>query len=238
MAEVSRPSEIPKWMWEYVLKAIKDHNFDSSHDQRHFVNVYNYAKALMDAGEPFEWVSPDGSGSRERAYRIVLHAAFLHDIIDRKYVDEKVAIVRMIVEFMEQNYPMTDIACITEMISNMSFSKRKARRAAGEPEFGQSELVVPLRLLCDADALDAYRVERVIAYQNSKHPGDAITVARWCKTIFVKRVLIYLSHNFIQTPTARMLALPMHAKVAKFVEENYPDVIVDGVATPMEMFDY
>lgn len=224
---MQRPEGIPKWMWEYALEEIRVNKFDSSHDMTHFVNVYNYAKTLMDAGEPFEWTS---SGCNVRARRIVLHAAFFHDMIDRKYVNVQLAIEKMIKEFEEQLYPRADLITLIELISNMSFSKRKARRLAGEPEFDREELVDALKLLCDADALDAYRVQRVTAYQHSKYPEDTETAKRWCKTILVKRVLIYLSLNFIQTPTARALAEPMHAEVAKFVAENYSD--------DLEMFDY
>lgn len=224
---IFRPDEIPKWMWVYVLKEIRDNNFDSSHDERHFVNVYTYARFLMDAGEPFDW---EGSGCKERARRIVLHAAFLHDVIDKKYVEPTNALRRLTRELKEQLYPRNDSKVLTRLICNMSFSKRKAHRLAGEPEFDRQELTAPLKLLCDADALDAYRVERVSAYQNSKYPDDPETARRWCKTILIKRVLIYLSENYIQTPTGRTLAEPMHADVKRFVEKTFE--------SNLEMFDY
>lgn len=236
MENITRPSEIPEWMWEYVKKVTK--NFDSSHDLQHFVNVYNYTDLLIDAEENFDIKGLEDYGdeslNQKRTRKILLHAAFLHDVIDRKYVNEQSSIDDMYREFSERGYPMEDLATILLLIINMSFSKRKARRLKGKSDFKITKnswwLQRSLEILCDADMLDAYRPERVVTYQNTKHPNDVLKIDKWCKTIFVKRILAYLPENYITTETARKLAVEMHRKIEKFVEEHYPE--------DMEMFDY
>lgn len=226
---VKRPVEIPKWMWEYAERQVKEYNFDSSHDMEHFVNVFYYVSYLISQGERYSlpWCGdhPDG---KKRSRRIVLQAAFLHDLIDRKYVDEKDAIIRLRREFIDQNYPDADMIDVIDIITHMSFSKRKERRNQGKEDFKSKSDA--LAIVCDADILDAYRPERVIAYQNSKYPNDPETARKWSKTILVKRVLRYLPENYLFTATARKIAEQMHKLVEKYVVEHFPDDV--------EMFDY
>ena len=202
------------WLIKYAEEVIDKYNFDSSHDMQHFQNVYNYSKDIVDNDYPY--ITLIENISREDSLIILYNAAFCHDLIDDKYVDSKKAIKDLKNMFLINGYNEEHLDIIIFLISNMSFSKQR---------FG---VIVPekyqliLNILSDADKLDAYRPERVVAYQERKNT-DAETTKSWIKTILVKRVLKY-KDEWLQTDYSKKICVEMHNKVQKYVEDNYKNV--------------
>lgn len=225
---------IPKWMKKYALHTIKKYKMDSSHDLTHFYNVARFADYIMKTNYQDIFIT---------TRRLLIHAAFVHDLIDKKYMLEEEGIANLVAEFQSQCYPRDDIGVLIILIKNMSYSVRKEKIRNGEdpysfddsdcPPFwsyleGKNILQTLLKILCDADQLDAYRPERIIQYQSEKSCqlfGAIIPqyVDSWSKTIMVKRVLKYLPGDFIQTPAALEIARILHPLLEKYVKENYPD---------------
>jgi len=199
-----------KWLIEYAEKVIIKHNFDSSHDMQHFINVYNYSKDIVTNDYPN--ISLIEGISREDSLNILYHAAFSHDLIDDKYVDSEIAIEDLKKVFLKNGYNREHLDIIVFLISNMSFSKQ--RKGITIPE--KYKLIIDI--VSDADKLDAYRPERVVAYQKRK-AYDEETSKKWIKTILVKRVLKY-KDEWLKTDYAKKICVDMHKKVEKYVEDN------------------
>lgn len=221
--------DIPDWLYQYATKVLRDANFDSSHDMTHFLNVYNFAKQII-SEEEGELIS---GLPNEIAKEIILYAAFIHDVVDSKYVNSDLAVKNLKQLFAENNYDSGRADIIIYLISHMSFSKRIKRKKDGLPLIEPGRLHLAMSIVCDADQLDAYRIERAIAYQHHKfgnleEPEKTKKINGYIKTILVKRVLLY-KDEFMNTDTGKRLAIEPHEKVVKYLSENLKDA---------ELFDY
>lgn len=209
--------EIPIWLWDYAKYIVEKHNFDSSHDINHFVNVYNYTQTIIDNDFSDNDISLIDNVSREDSIKICLHAAFCHDLIDSKYVDSKKALEELKSVFLSNQYNEEHLNIIVFLIDNMSFSKQRYGKQSIPQQYQ-----IAMDIISDADKLDAYRVERVVAYQEHKNKNEKIN-KMWIKTILVKRVLEY-KDKWLKTNYAKSIAPPLHDTVQKYVDENLFDV--------------
>ena len=116
--------QIPNWLWDYAEYVVEKHNFDSSHDLNHFVNVYNYTQKIIDIDYNND-ISLIDMVSREDSIIICLHAAFCHDLIDSKYVDSKKSLEELKSVFLSNQYNKEHLDIIVFLIDNMSFSKER-----------------------------------------------------------------------------------------------------------------
>lgn len=213
--------QIPTWLWDYAKHIVDKHNFDSSHDLNHFMNVCNYTQKIIDIDYNND-ISLIDMIPREDSIKICLYGAFCHDLIDSKYVDSKKSLEELKSIFLYNGYKEEYLDIIAFLIDNMSFSKQRYGKQ-NIPEKYQ----IAMNIVSDADKLDAYRVERVIAYQENKNNDEKINKT-WIKTILVKRVLEY-KDKWLKTNYAKSIAPPLHDKVKKYVDEFLTDV---------EMCDY
>jgi hypothetical protein len=202
---------------------------DSSHDQLHFHNTAKYAfqivTDILASEESVKLIK--GQENRESIEQIVL-AAYCHDLIDEKYMeDQKEAIAKLRHIFLKNGFSPDGFEVILYIITHISFSKRKLRKEQGLPLFEEHPYKFASQIVCDADQLDAYRVERVIEYQKT-HPNSSVHWKVWCKTLLVKRVLRYIS-DYMNTESAKRIAQDLHKNVQHIVDTEFVGV---------EMIDY
>lgn len=210
--------DIPLWLWYYADKVSR--NFDKSHDMYHFVNTYTYAKQII--YEDYKDIAIIPDISIEDGRKIVYHASFCHDLIDGKYMDVKIALGELRQVFIENGYNPEHLEIILFLINNMSFSKQRLGNQNIPEKYS-----LALNIVSDADKLDAYRIERIVTYQNTKNTDPEATV-KWIKTILVKRVLEYRK-KWLKTPYAMKISEGMHNDVVEYVEKNLK---------ALDMFDY
>lgn len=227
---------VPRWLRFYAEECISKHGYDSSHDMQHFDNVCNYAKQIVDEDYPTGTLV-EGM-KREDSILLLIIACFSHDLIDTKYVNGEEAVKQLIAKYREfccmealtwfiagGGYELPeglDVETWIFLIENMSYSK-EVKGGVVVPD----RLRLIMSILRDADKLDAYRVERVIAYQSRKCNTETERLG-WIKTILVKRILMY-KDKWLKTACAKRLAPPLHLVVEEYVNENLKDV---------EMFEY
>ena len=218
---------IPEWLFNFANKVIFENNMDSSHDQLHFINTAKYAYKIVNSSEikNKEYIIKDFDfiDSEE----IIVLSAYCHDLIDSKYMDEEKGIKNLKDVFINNGYSESKLNVIFYIITHISFSKRRKREKEGLPLFEEHAYKFASQIVCDADQLDAYRVERIISYQNTKGLSDLET-KQWCKTILVKRILKYIE-KYMNTKIAKTIAQDMHDKVQEIVNTEYIGV---------EMMDY
>lgn len=217
---------IPKYLLNYGNRVILTYNMDMSHDQVHFINTAEYAYRLLNSDEIKNKTIIDGY-NRKDVEEIIILSAYCHDLIDSKYMDEDEGLEKLNGVFISNNYSIDKLKIINYIITHISFSKRREREKLGLPLFEDHPYKYASQIVCDADQLDAYRVERIISFQNTKKMNELDT-KKWCKTILVKRVLKYID-TYMNTQTAKEIAQDMHDKVLRIVESDYKD---------LDMFDY
>lgn len=116
----------------YVQQILADDY--SGHDVAHIQRVVHLAKKIQQT-EP---------SSNEF---IVIMAAYLHDVIDDKVIENVAAARQQLIEFMQQqNVYKTDLQAILDIIDHMSFSKNLAEKQS---------LSLEGKIVQDADRLDA-----------------------------------------------------------------------------------
>ena len=211
---------IPEWLFNYAKYVINEYDFDSSHDLTHFQNVCKYAEQIIESDYPTNTLI-EGL-SQEDGLEIVFLAAFSHDLIDDKYMNTQEGVENLKEVYLNNNYPEEYLDIIILLITNMSFSKQRFGKQNVDKKYQ-----LALDIIGDADKLDAYRVERVVAYQQRKN-NDPEVYLGWIKTILVKRVLKY-KDCWLRTNYAKRICVEMHEKVEEYVNENLNEV---------EMFDY
>ncbi len=205
--------KIPEWLKEYSKKVISENNYDSSHDLTHFINTCNYAEYIIQKDFINCELIPDLDW--EDARILILYAAFSHDLIDSKYVDSELYKIKLKNLFLEYNYPEEYVNIILYIIDNISFSKQRKGLQV------KAEYVIAVNIVSDADKLDAYRPERIIAYQNTKS-SDQDTCKNWLKTILTVRVLEY-KDKWLKTAAAKSLAEPLHLQTVEYIEKYLTD---------------
>jgi hypothetical protein len=212
----------PGWVIEFVKATISEFDIDESHGLDHAYNVMSYAQVICyDYVKAGQTLIQDVSNTS--AVEIILISALIHDMCDHKYMDELVGIERIRNVFKERFDDFTVSAIIT-IISNISYSKRIVRRANGLPMISTGELQLATEIVCDADMLDCYNPERCLIYQTIRNPGNESENRKSAKKLLCERVLKYRD-EFINTPSAKSLALPLHNDLVKYIESNLADVV-------------
>jgi HD superfamily phosphodiesterase len=234
--------DIPKWLWEYAETIISKYSFDSSHDMQHFINVYKYSKDIILSDYSYLLIKDSELSNEtniifpkdlqkltnEQIRNIIYHAAFCHDLIDAKYVNSQEEISNLRKVFLANGYDKKHLEIIIFIIDNISYSKQRLGYLQIPLEY---EIFV--NIVSDADKLDAYRIERVIAYQENKHkdldePERTIKNLSWIKTILVKRILTYKDF-WLKTNYAKKISVELHNSVQLYVDTHLSSV---------EMCDY
>ncbi len=228
---------IKQWLWDFATETIAFYNIDSSHGLGHLVNTAVYARLILEEFASRQ-IIPGLSKAEEEG--LIVDAAFTHDLIDKKYMNEHEGIARLTSCLAAHQYGSANIEMLITIISTMSFSHRVARKRAGLVMIEPGPLALAIGIVVDADQLDGYDIERCRTYQINKHFGidtyqtagahvypkklhldDRSRLCRgWIKTILTKRVLRY-KDEYMNTIIGKKLALPLHVKVADYVAQEH-----------------
>lgn len=223
---------IKPWLWDFALETIATYSMDDSHGINHFVNTYNYVNRIIEEDFADAVIIP--YISIEDTKEILGDAAFAHDLIDGKYINEGIGLTRFINVFRKNNYNPYYLDIIVYIITRMSFSKRHARRKNGIVMIEPSPYALAVGIVVDADQLDAYDPERCRVYQETKfarkeyHTMDKDALnelsRRWQATILKNRVLLYRDH-YMNTRCGKKIAAVLHEETSKYVAREFSDVI-------------
>ena len=142
---------------EFILLMSKKYNIDESHNIIHSLNVLNYAHTIYGT----EIHKPQNHFLKEHE-KIIYVSALLHDIADKKYIDEQEGIEE-INNFLIDKVKPTELNIILQIISTMSYSTIKKN---GMPDLGQYQLA--FNIVREADLLTAYDFDRCMIYNLKK----------------------------------------------------------------------
>jgi HD superfamily phosphodiesterase len=177
-------------------------NIDESHALKHSIEVFNFAKKIYES-------EIENDGSLVECKNIIFAAAILHDMCDKKYMNEEEGISE-IKRFVQFYMTEDEINAVVSIITTMSYSKVKVN---GYPNLGKYQMA--FHIVREADLLAAYDIDRCLMFSmfNDKLSyTDALCKA---KILFISRVLTYRSDNLFVTEYSKSLSKTLHNKARK-----------------------
>jgi len=135
------------------------YNIDESHGISHSMNVLHNAYNIY---ENEKLINPQLFAQE----KIIMVSAVLHDLCDKKYMDETEGIC-MIEEFLEDKMDKPEIDITKQIISTMSYSTVKKN---GFPKLGVYQHAY--HIVREADLLAAYDFDRCMLYNIHRLNGN------------------------------------------------------------------
>jgi hypothetical protein len=118
--------------------------------------------------------------------KIIYVSAALHDMCDRKYIDEDLGI-KQIEEFLQDSMDQKEIEITKKIITTMSYSKVKKN---GFPELDEYQQAY--HIVREADLLSAYDFDRCMTYKMKQSNEDFENSFYDAKNLFEERMF---QHN-------------------------------------------
>ena len=166
-------------LFQYVLLATKKYNIDESHGLSHSMNILHFANEIYEA-------EVLNKPTLKEQKRIIYTAAILHDMCDKKYMNEDEGI-EDISNFLSDKMTQVEIDITKNIIQTMSYSKVKVN---GYPDLQEYQLAY--HIVREADLLSAYDFDRCMIYNMNRKDGDIYAAFKEANELFINRVL---KHN-------------------------------------------
>ena len=188
--------------FSFVILTSKNYNIDESHSLKHSMDVFNNANKIYD-------YEVKNNLYLEKQKDIIQVSAILHDMCDKKYMDEKIGVQNI-------NYHMRDymsekeLDIVSNIISTMSYSKVKKN---GYPNLGEYQLAY--HIVREADLLSAYDVDRCTIYQMEHDNSNYVDSLQKVIKLFENRVLKYREDNLFETEYSKERSLFLHEQSEK-----------------------
>jgi HD superfamily phosphodiesterase len=190
-------STLINYAFKFVIETSKKYNIDDSHSLRHSIEVYQFANKIYNNEVIYNPFLKDQKN-------IIMCSAILHDMCDKKYVDEQIGIENMN-EYFKDYFKTEELQVINSIITTMSYSTVKKN---GYPEMEPYNLAY--HIVREADLLAAYDIERCLIFQIIHENGNYTYSLECVKKLFNNRVLQYLPDNLFITEYSKKLALEFH----------------------------
>ena len=198
-------SNIINVAFQYVFNTSKKHNIDESHALKHSMDVFHYANKIVHAEFP-------NNRFLEQQTDIISVSAIVHDMCDKKYVNENNGIIE-IDNFMKDYMNLQQREMVTNIVSTMSYSTVKSK---GYPDLGAYQLAY--HIVREADLLTAYDIDRCIIYGMMKEKLSYTNSAKRAVELFKNRVLKYRDDNLFITDYSKQESLILHNKCLQNIE--------------------
>jgi len=182
-------------IFNFVIYMSAKYNIDESHGLSHSMNVLNFANNIFES----EKVVKPYLNSYEH---IIYAAAALHDMCDKKYMNEKEG-VGEISEFLKESikYTPEDINAVKAIVTTMSYSTVKKN---GFPELGVFQPCY--HIVREADLLSAYDFDRCMIYKMKTEDMTLEDAFIDADDLFSKRVLKHNEDNLFVTNYSKTLS--------------------------------
>ena len=175
-------------LFQFVIITSKKYNIDESHGLSHSMNVLNFAHNIYNSQLP---KSPEIRSQD----KIIYVSAILHDMCDKKYLDEETGI-NEITGFLKETDKLSnkEIAVTKKIIQTMSYSTIKKY---GFPELKNYQTAY--HIVREADLLTAYDFDRCLIYDMYKKDGDIQKAFEHATNLFETRVFTHEDDGLLIT---------------------------------------
>lgn len=192
--------------FHYVMQTSQKFNIDESHALRHSMDVFHFANNIYDSEL---YINP----FLKQQKNIIMCSAILHDMCDKKYVDEKLGINEMN-NFMKHYIQPDELNIINKIISSMSYSTVKKN---GYPNLDNYNLAY--HIVREADLLAGYDVERCIIYQMAQHCDSYVDSLHRANKLFQNRIFRYIEEELFLTDYSKNMSKILHNKALIKIDE-------------------
>jgi len=186
-------------LFNFITLSTKNLLIDESHGIKHSMDILNYAHNIYKNEIKNYPIIKDHE-------RIIYVSALIHDMCDKKYVNENDGIKR-IEKFLQYKIPPYEIKVIKDIISSMSYSTVKKK---GYPKLDEYQMAY--HIVRESDLLCAYDFDRCMIYNICKKKGDINEAFIDSENFFKNRVLKQISDELFLTSYSKILALELHNK--------------------------
>jgi hypothetical protein len=138
--------------------------------------------------------------------KLIYVSAVLHDMCDKKYIDENTGLKEIETFLQEENaLTPTEINMSKQIMSTMSYSKVKQH---GFPIMGGYQKAY--HIVREADLLTAYDFDRCMIYQMNKNGGDLEDAFKNANNLFENRVLKHNEDDLFLFNYSKQESLVLH----------------------------
>jgi hypothetical protein len=184
-------------LFQFVLLITKKYEIDESHGISHSMNVLNYANRIFN----HEKINDPSIKEFEK---IIYVSAVLHDMCDKKYMNEEEGI-NQIEDFLSNKLEPYEIDITKKIVTTMSYSTFKKY---GFPEL--KEYMPAYHIVREADLLSAYDFDRCMIYNMNMKSGNFDDSISDANSLFVNRVLRHNDDGLFITEYSKMNYLELH----------------------------
>jgi len=194
--------ELFNYLFNFVIFTSRLFNIDESHSLKHSMDVFYLSNKIYE--------SELGNNTYLINHKNIINTvSILHDMCDKKYMDEKEGIKR-ITDYLDGKLPQKDIDISIKIMSTMSYSTIKKY---GFPDLGEYQLAY--NIVREADLLASYDFDRCIMYQMLKNNEPYDKSFNDALNIFDNRVFKYNDDKLFTTKYAKNLSKNLHNKALK-----------------------
>lgn len=185
-------------LYNYVITTVSKYNIDESHGLSHSMNILTYANKIYNE----EIIKQSSIKQHEK---IIYIAAILHDMCDKKYMDQNAGI-NDINNFIESLKDDDNVSIVTtveqkiiiDIISTISYSYVKIN---GFPDHGEYQTAY--NIVREADLLCAYDFDRCMIYQIYTQNYSLDNAYKDATQLFNVRMFKHMSDGLLFTQYAR-----------------------------------
>lgn len=194
-------------LFNYVLATTTKHKIDESHGLLHSMEVLRYSNKIFESEvikRPF--IQPHE--------RIIYVSAILHDMCDKKYMNEKEGI-QEIEHYLQDSLTQKEIDVTSKIISTMSYSTVKKN---GFPLL--YEYQTAYHIVRESDLLTAYNFDRSMIYHMHKNSSSNLyEVFLESKNLFNNRIFMHEKDNLFITDFSKLESKSLHEKSIEQIKQ-------------------
>lgn len=184
-------------LFYFVIATSNKYAIDETHGLRHSMDILRFTHEIFQHELPLNpWLAEQE--------RLIYVSSIIHDMCDKKYMDEDEGIAR-IEEFLKDKLYKDEIKATKKIISTMSYSKVKK---LGFPDLGRHQNAY--HIVREADLLTAYDFERCMMYNIRQQNGNIIDAFDSANALFERRVLKHMEDGLLLTDYARVKSQDLH----------------------------
>jgi HD superfamily phosphodiesterase len=166
---------------------ISKYKIDESHGIIHAMNVLHNCDHLIDS-------VIQKQPEIEEHRKIIYSAAILHDMCDKKYMNEDEG-MKEIKSYIYDSISNTELDVMENIVSTMSYSKVKKK---GFPELGQYQTAY--HVVREGDLLAAYDFDRCMIYHMTQNNTDVHSAFQDAYNLFQARIFKHQEDGLLLFP--------------------------------------
>ena len=174
-------------LFNIVLMTISKYKIDESHGIIHAMNVLHNCDHLIDS-------VIQKQPEIEEHRKIIYSAAILHDMCDKKYMNEDEG-MKEIKSYIYDSISNNELDVMENIVSTMSYSKVKKK---GFPDLGQYQTAY--HVVREGDLLAAYDFDRCMIYHMTQNNADVHSAFQDAYNLFQARIFKHQEDGLLLFP--------------------------------------